>query len=60
MSKKTLLNTIEITINDILTRLNKLNGDDKLAVNQEYREWIEAINSDNRGYDILYLNHIEK
>ena len=39
----------------------KLNGDilDKQAFESEYREWINSLQADGIGYDVLYLNKIK-
>ena len=58
MSKTTLLDSCEITINSALKRINKLDGHNKLALENEFREWIDAINSGNKNYDVLYINKI--
>ena len=58
MSKTSLMGTCEITINFALNRLSKLDGQNKKALESEFREWINAIESDQKNYDILYINKI--
>ena len=58
MSQTTLLGSCEVTINYVLNRISKLEGPDKKALESEYREWICAIGSDNKNYDVLYIKKI--
>ena len=58
MSKTSLLGCCEVTINSVLTRLGQLDGRNKEALKSEFREWIEAIESDCKNYDVLYINKI--
>ena len=58
MSQTSLKGSCEETINTTLKRLSKLNGQDQKALKIEFREWLEAIESDSKTYDILYINKI--
>ena len=58
MSKTRLLGSCEVTINFALRRISKLEGKNKKALENEFREWINAIESDKKNYDILYLKKI--
>ena len=58
MSRTNLLVSCEVTINSALMRLSELEGKNKEALESEFREWINAINSDNRKYDVLYINKL--
>tara|TARA_B100000902_G_C27016837_1_gene767640 strand:- start:386 stop:565 length:180 start_codon:yes stop_codon:yes gene_type:complete len=58
MTKTSLLGSCEVTINSALKRLSKLEGRNKRALESEFREWINAIQSDNKNYDVLYINKI--
>ena len=58
MSKLSLLGSCEVTINSALNRISKLEGLDRKALKSEFREWINAIDSDNKNYDVLYINKI--
>ena len=60
MSKDRLLISIEVIINDSLKRLSKLEGKEKISLYNEFREWINAIESDEKGYYVLYINKINK
>ena len=59
MSKISLLGSCETTINFALKRISQLEGENKRALESEYREWINSIHSDNKNYDVLYINKIE-
>ena len=58
MSKTRLLACIESTINSALRRLSKLEGHDKESLKGEFREWMDAIDSDDKDYDVLFINKI--
>ena len=58
MTKKNLLVSCEDTINSVLKRLSKLDGKNKKALECEFREWISSIESDDKNYDVLYINKI--
>ena len=59
MSQTSLLGSCEVTINCALKRLKMLEGRDKNALKSEFREWISAIESEHKNYDILYINKIK-
>jgi len=58
MSKTSLLSSCEVTINSALERMSKLEGKNRKALENEFREWINSIESDNKNYDVLYINKI--
>ena len=58
MSKTNILGSFEVTINSALKRISKLGGKDKQALQIEFKEWINAIESIEKNYDVLYLNKI--
>ena len=58
MSKTNILGSCEVTINSALMRISKLEGKDKKALKSEFKEWINAINSSEKNYDVLYINKI--
>ena len=58
MSKSRLVGSCEVTINCALKRLSKLDGKNHEALKSEFREWINAIESQYKNYEILYLNKI--
>ena len=59
MSKTNIIGSCEVTINSALKRISKLEGKNKLALEAEFREWIDAINSTNKNYDVLFINKID-
>ena len=59
MTKTSLLGSCEVTINSALRRLSKLEGKNKKALQNEYREWLNAIEGGYKNYDVLYLNKID-
>ena len=58
MTNKSLIGSCEVTINTALKRLSKLSGKNKSALYSEFREWIDAIESKDGNYDVLYLKKI--
>ena len=58
MSKTNILGCCEVTINYALRRICKLEGKDKKALKSEFKEWISAIDSSEKNYDVLYINKI--
>ena len=58
MAKSSLLGSCEITMNYVIKRLSKLEGENKKALENEYREWLNAIQSDYKNYEVLYINKI--
>ena len=58
MLNTNILGSCEVTINSALKRISKLEGKNKQALEAEFREWINAINSINKNYDVLFLNKI--
>ncbi len=58
MAKISLLGSLEVTINSALKRLSILEGNNKKALAAEFREWINAVESDEKKYDVLYINKI--
>ena len=60
MSKTKLIGSVEITINKALKQISILKGRDQQSLHNEFKEWIDAINSDEKTYDILFINKISK
>ena len=58
MSKTNVKGSCEVTINSALKRITKLEGKNKQALECEFKEWIDAINSNDKNYDVLYINKI--
>tara|TARA_B100000700_G_C14777223_1_gene729555 strand:- start:558 stop:737 length:180 start_codon:yes stop_codon:yes gene_type:complete len=59
MSRTSLVGSCSVIINNAIKRLSKLEGKNKKALEYEFKEWIDAIESDNKNYDVLYLNKIK-
>ncbi len=49
MSKVSLLSSIEITMNSTLKRLNQISDADHIALEQEFKEWLLAIENKNEN-----------
>tara|TARA_Y100001968_G_C18907042_1_gene503459 strand:+ start:293 stop:484 length:192 start_codon:yes stop_codon:yes gene_type:complete len=49
--------SLEVTMNDALKRLEKLSELDEKALNDEYREWIEASEGEMDHPQVLYINY---
>ena len=50
--------TLEVTMNDASKRLMELDGLDKKALKEEYKEWIKASEGSKEQPDVLYANQI--
>ena len=50
--------TLEVTMNDASKRLIKLDGLDKKALKEEYKEWIQASEGSKDQPHVLYANQI--
>ena len=50
--------TLEVTMNDALKRLIELDGLDKKALKEEYKEWIQASEGNKDQPHVLYANQI--
>ena len=50
--------TLEVTMNDASKRLMELEGLDKKALTEEYKEWIQASEGDKDQPHVLYVNQI--
>ena len=59
MSKTNIIGSCEVTINYALKRISKLKGKNKQALESEFREWINVIDSNNKNYDVLFINKID-
>ena len=58
MLNTNILGSCEVTINSALKRISKLEGKDKQALQSEFKEWINAIESIEKNYDVLCINKI--
>ena len=51
--------TLEVTMNDASKRLMELDGLDKKALKEEYKEWIQASEGSKDQPHVLYANQIK-
>ena len=51
--------TLEVTMNDASKRLMELDGLDKKALKEEYKEWIQASEGSKEQPHVLYANQIK-
>ena len=49
---------LQVTMYDVLKRYNKLNGLEKNALKEEYKEWIDALEGNKAPPYVLYVNQI--
>ena len=54
----TLKRALEVTMNDASKRLMELDGLDKKALKEEYKEWIQASEGSKEQPHVLYANQI--
>ena len=50
--------TLEVTMNDASKRLKELDGLDKKALKEEYKEWIQASEGSKDQPHVLYATQI--
>ena len=50
--------SLEVTMSDALKRYDKLDGLNKKAIKEEYKEWIDALEGDKAQPYVLYVNQI--
>ena len=50
--------TLKVTMNDAIKRLDELEGLNKKALNEEYKEWIQASENSKDQPHVLYANQI--
>tara|TARA_B100000965_G_scaffold62684_2_gene48495 strand:+ start:313 stop:510 length:198 start_codon:yes stop_codon:yes gene_type:complete len=49
---------LEVTMNDVVKRINELDGLNEKALIDEYKEWIDASESSKDQPHVLYANQI--
>ena len=54
----TLKRALEVTMKDAVKRINELDGLNKKALREEYKEWIEASEGSKDQPHVLYANQI--
>ena len=52
------LNAVEVMLNASLKRLNTLNGENREALYDEYKEWLEVDDSNVINDGLLYCNYL--
>ena len=52
--------SVEVMLNGSLRRLNKLKGDNRKALYDEYKEWLEVDIEYQNNDAVLYCNYIKK
>ncbi len=59
MSKLRVIGSCEVIINTALKRISKLEGQNKEALKEEFREWLDAVECGKKNYDVLYIKKID-
>ena len=52
------LNAVEVMLNASLKRLNNLNGQNREALYDEYKEWLEVDDDNVINDGVLYCNYL--
>ena len=52
------LNAVEVMLNASLKRLNNLNGENREALYDEYKEWLEVDDDNIINDGVLYCNYL--
>ena len=52
------LNSVEVMLNASLKRLNNLNGENREALYDEYKEWLEVDDDNVINDGVLYCNYL--
>ena len=51
--------TLDVTMKDAFRRIKELGGKDSQALREEYKEWLDASESENKHPHVLYINQLE-
>jgi len=51
--------TLDVTLKDTCLRIKELGDKDSKALRDEYREWLEASQGDNKHPYVLYMNKMK-
>ncbi len=51
--------TLDVTMKDTFLRIKKLGEKDSQALREEYKEWIDASEGENKHPHVLYINLLE-
>ena len=52
------LQAVEVMLNRSLKRLNNLKGEDRVALYDEYKEWLEVDDNNVINDGVLYCNYL--
>tara|TARA_Y100001968_G_scaffold314962_1_gene340976 strand:- start:754 stop:939 length:186 start_codon:yes stop_codon:yes gene_type:complete len=52
------LQAVEVMLNESLKRLNNLEGDNRIALYDEYKEWLEVDDNNVINDGVLYCNYL--
>ena len=52
------LNAVEVMLNASIKRLNNLNGENREALYDEYKEWLEVDDDNVINDGVLYCNYL--
>ena len=51
--------TLDVTTKDTFLRIKELDDKDSQALREEYKEWIDASEGENKHPHVLYMNQME-
>ncbi len=51
--------TLDVTMKDTFQRIRELGEKDSQALREEYKEWIDASEGENKHPHVLYMNQVE-
>ena len=51
--------TLDVTMKDTFLRIKELGDKDSQALREEYKEWLEASEGENKHPHVLYMNHMK-
>ena len=51
--------TLDVTMKDTFRRIKELGKNDSQALREEYKEWTDANEGENKHPHILYINQLE-
>ena len=51
--------TLDVTMKDTFRRIKELGEKDSQALREEYKEWIDASEGENKHPHVIYMNQLE-
>ena len=51
--------TLDVTMKNVFLKIKELDDKDSQALREEYKEWIEAIEEENKHPQVLYINQMK-